>query len=105
MELHGFKAIKNITLARRWLACLVVMGLLLSGLFLHEARQLSHQIEQANRQVAHSNVRVAVLEAWVRAQTVFPQAGLTVDEAQAFNQTFPPKPDSTWLEAGNQRNE
>lgn len=105
MLLNGFKPIKSIAFSKRWVACVVMLAGLVGAIFLHEASQLSQQIEDANRQVAESNVRVAILEAWVRAQMSFPQAGLTTDEAQAFNQTFPPTPDSALLNAGIKRNE
>lgn len=61
------------------------------GLLLRESVQLQRQIQTANQQVAASNVRVAILEAWVHAQIAFPQQGLTTEEAQAINPTFPPK--------------
>jgi hypothetical protein len=104
MVLTGFKPIKSLTLSKRWFVSMVLLVGLVCAVFFREANQLSQQIESANRQTAESNVRVAILEAWVRAQMSFPQAGLTADEAQAFNQTFPPKPDSALLNAGIESN-
>jgi hypothetical protein len=70
-----------------------VMGVFAWALW-HEFTQIQQQIRLANQQVAKNNVQIAKLEAWVRAQMAFTEQGLTAEEAQAINQTFPPVQES-----------
>lgn len=71
------------------MAVLAVL-LLVAVVMWHAFIQVQKQIIEANQLVANNNVRIALLEAWVRAQVAYVEQGLTTEEVQAVNAMFSP---------------